>query len=407
MTPLVSVCVPSYNHAAYLPATLDSVLSQSLRDFEVVIVDDGSSDGSLEIAERYAAAHPDRIRLVTHPEHANRGAALTTNLAYESARGRFVHGVASDDMLYPDTLARAAGYLERHPGAGYVYGYAHLVDDTGARLPGVRAFGVDLTRGGRMVERLAQGNQIPGMTTMLRRECLAGTGGHDPALYYSDWDMLIRAAAHWDVGFIPRPLAMYRIHDANTGYNAARAVDVERSLEVTSSLRARAGEIGGRLAAPRVRATLELQHAFLLWAGGDRAAADAAVPAAFELDPRLAADGHWLADWLRARLLDRLMPDGGPGFEGWLVAALAPHLERSALRLLRRRAPAARQEAIAVRAAASGEMARARRAAVAAATRSPRALADRRIATLLIDSIGGGRPGAGLRRAKRRVLGYR
>jgi glycosyltransferase involved in cell wall biosynthesis len=406
MTPLVSVWMPSYNHAPYLPAAIESVLEQTLRDVELVIADDGSRDGSLDIAKRYAAAHPDRITVLTHPGHANLGVARSANLAVAQARGRFFAGMASDDMLYPDALERATEFLERHPNVGYVYGYAHLVDEHGRKLPDVRAFGADLTRRGRTLERLVQGNQIPAMTIMLRRECLEQAGGQDASVVYTDWELWARAAAHWEVGFIPCPLAMYRVHAANTGFDIPWEQNLERSLEVTSLFREHADSVGGGFAEPRVRATVELQLAFLRFAEGDLRGAKSILPLAFVRDPSLSSDGRWLSDWLRARLLDPLARDGD-GFGPWILVNIAPFLDRRAQRRLRREAVAAEREASAVRSARAGQMSTARRKALEAVTRSPRLLADRRLTTVLLDSLVGGGPADGLRRIKRRVLGYR
>jgi glycosyltransferase involved in cell wall biosynthesis len=169
MTPLVSVCMPAYNHAEFIEPAIESFFAQTLEDCELVIADDGSDDGTFEIAERYAAANPGRISVVTHPGHANRGSAATLNLCMDHGRTPYVAGLGSDDLLCPDALERGVDYLERHPRAGMVYGYARLIDATGRRVPDIRAFGKDVTRGGRTLERLVQGNAIPGMTLTIRR----------------------------------------------------------------------------------------------------------------------------------------------------------------------------------------------------------------------------------------------
>src|SRR3954468_11417826 len=105
MAPLVSVMIPSYNHAPYLPAAIESVLAQTLEDFELIIGDDGSIDDSLDIARRYAEADP-RIRVLTHAAEGHRGIGATGNLMRPTARGRYWFGLPSDDVLYPDTLER-------------------------------------------------------------------------------------------------------------------------------------------------------------------------------------------------------------------------------------------------------------------------------------------------------------
>jgi alpha-1,3-rhamnosyltransferase len=404
MTRLVSVWIPSYNHAPYLAHAIESVLGQTLEDVELTIVDDGSADGSLEIAQRYAAAHSDRVTVLTHPGHENLGLVATGNLARSRSSGRYLLGLGSDDVLYPDALEREVAFLEGHPRVGLVYGYAHLIDALGRRLPFARTFGIDVTRGVPTVERLVQGNTIPAMTVMFRRECLQQVGEEDDGLVYADWEFHTRAAAHWEVGFIPRALAMYRSHGANTGLNASREANVARALDVTAAMRTNALSVGGGLAEPRVRATLELQMGFLRFASGDMAGAAADVRAAFQRDPSLAFDGVWLGDWLWSRLLDELLPGGGPEFVPWFERTVLLSLEGRAARTLRREAAAARGAARAINLARAGRPTRAQRAALGALVRSPRRVADRRLAAVLLESAAGGVPAKGLRIAKRRLL---
>src|SRR5205807_7803351 len=123
MTPLVSVSICSFNHLRYLPAAIESALGQTLDDIELIVVDDGSSDGSLAVVEQYAAADS-RVGVVTHPRHANLGPAASGNLARSLARGKYQIGLSSDDVLYPDALEREVDLLERRPALGIVYGYA-------------------------------------------------------------------------------------------------------------------------------------------------------------------------------------------------------------------------------------------------------------------------------------------
>jgi alpha-1,3-rhamnosyltransferase len=400
--PLVSVGIPSYNHAPYLAAAIESVLGQTLSDFELVIADDGSTDGTLDIARRYAEAHPDRVTVLTHPDGAHLGLGPTVNLCRRRLRAGYIIGLPSDDVLYPRTLEREAEFLDAHPDVGYVYGYATLVDASGRRLPDSRTLGDDITRGGRVVERLVQGNQIPAMTVMIRRECLESAGPEDESLVYGDWEFHTRAAAHWAVGFIPRPLAMHRVHATSTSLTADRETNLERALAVTRVMRERAPRVGGALAAPRVRAALELQMAFLDFASGDESAAARRVRAAFERDPTLAGDGRWLGQWVWDRLLDRLLPPGGPDFTPWLAATVTPLLDPRAARVLRREAAAAKHAERAIQLGGAGRSAAGLRAALAAVARSPRRIADRGLAAVLLDSVG--RRADGLRGARRRLL---
>jgi glycosyltransferase involved in cell wall biosynthesis len=405
MAPLVSVVMLSYNHQRYLPAAIESVLAQTLDDLELVVADDGSSDGSLAVAERYARKDP-RVRVLTHPGHVNRGIGATVNLARADANGTYLLGLPSDDVLYPDTLEREVAFLEARPEVGYVYGYAHLIDAQGRRVPDARTIGSDLTGGGRIVERLVQRNTIPAMTVMWRRACLDQAGAEDETLVYGDWESQTRAAAHWEVGFLPRALAMYRRHGANTSLNVTRATNVERALAVTAVLRERAPQIGGRLAEPRIRATLDLQIGYLRFARGEQGS-ESDLVLAFGRDRSLSGDGRWLADWIWSRTYDELLPDGGGHFPRWVEAAIAPLLEPGAARTVRREAAAATGGLRAVQLAQAGRSVEAHRAALAALVRSPRRAADRRLAAFLLDSIAGGVAAKGVRAAKRRLLRHR
>jgi hypothetical protein len=243
------------------------------------------------------------------------------------------------------------------------------------------------------------------MASMFRRDCLDQAGEHDPALAYQDWELFVRAAAHWEVGFIPRALAEYRIHSTNVSLGVSRATNVERALEVTSVLRERAPRVGGRLAEPRVRATIELQMCFLCFAGGDVPVAQTALEAAFAHDPSLAGDGRWLADWLWSRELDDLLPEDGPDFVPWLAARALPRLDAAAARVFRREVAAVEAGARALRLARAGRSAAAFRSALAAGVRSPRRVRDRRLGAVLLDSSA---PAArSVRFAKRNLLRHR
>jgi alpha-1,3-rhamnosyltransferase len=402
-TTKVTVWLPSYNHAPYLPAAIESVLGQTLSDWELVVVDDGSADGSLQIAERYASAHPEQITVLTHPRHENRGVEASASLAISRSRGSFLTGLASDDVLYPKTLQRQVDYLERHAGVGFVYGYAEPIDDAGQRIASRRRLGIDLTREGRTLERLVQTNTIPSMTAMLRRECLEQAGSHDSSVVYSDWEFFVRAAAHWCVGFIDCTLAGYRFHTTNVSLNVTRETNVQRALEVIAALRERATRVGGRLAEPRIRATLDLQMAFLRFASGDSQHAAGDIRAAFERDPSLSADGNWLADWLWSRPLDWLLPEEGSLFVPWFAAATEPHLEPGVRHVFRRAASAATAGENAVRLVSAGRPLAVHLAAARALVRSPRRVTDRRFAAVLLDSIHGTAAERTYRRAQRLV----
>jgi glycosyltransferase involved in cell wall biosynthesis len=297
--PKVSVTIPSYNHARFLPAAIESVLAQTYPALELIIVDDGSTDGSLQIAEAYAARHPDLIQVRTHEGHANRGPSATVNLCFQLATGVYWMGLPSDDLLHPRKVAEQVAFLEQHPEAGWVYCYAQSIDEDGARRPDLGLFGTDITRAPDQVEQLILGNAVPGMTVLMRRAAVAQIEPHDEALVYSDWDFWVRLAAHHRAAFMPRARVRYRVHSYNTSVGTKTETNLRRSLEVLLKLRRRATEIGGALARPRTQALLDLQLAFYAYCVRDEPQARQQLAAAFATDPTLTQAAPYFMRWLK------------------------------------------------------------------------------------------------------------
>jgi len=119
--PKVSICIPSYNHARFLPAAIESALAQTHKNIEIVIVDDGSTDNSLKIAGSYASKYPSIVFLHTHPGHCNRGISATMNLAAQKSTGEYWSTIGSDDVLYSNKTERQVAYLDKHPNVAWVY----------------------------------------------------------------------------------------------------------------------------------------------------------------------------------------------------------------------------------------------------------------------------------------------
>lgn len=120
--PAVSVVLIFHDDVRFLGAAIDSVRAQTFQDWELVLADDGSTDGSTELAQRRAAAAPDRIRYVAHRGHANRGISATRNLGIAQTRGELVAFLDSDDVWLPDKLAEQTQLLAEHPEVGLLFG---------------------------------------------------------------------------------------------------------------------------------------------------------------------------------------------------------------------------------------------------------------------------------------------
>jgi glycosyltransferase involved in cell wall biosynthesis len=213
MTPVVSVCIASYNHARFLPRCLESILAQTYQDFNIVVVDDGSTDNSCEILESFQRQYPEKIQYSFHPNHANSGYVKTTNAAIRASSGKYIAFIGSDDVWYPHKLAVQMAFFERQPDVSFVYSYAQYIDEQGNDLPEI--CGVDITTADNPTGQMIFSCHMPAMTVVAQKECLEKLGLFDEKLIYSDWDLMVRLTATTRGGFIAEPLAQYRLHGSN------------------------------------------------------------------------------------------------------------------------------------------------------------------------------------------------
>jgi glycosyltransferase involved in cell wall biosynthesis len=210
--PVVSVTVCMHNAAAYVGATLDSLFAQTFQDFEVIVVDDGSTDGSADLVEgRYADS---RLRLVRQRQQTLR-IARPVSLAH--VRGEYFAILDSDDLWSPTKLARQVAAARAAPGAGLVFSDCGLIDPTGQPL-GLLSdqfdFGsIDLTRGAAHLELLRRGNFVGISTAFAPMAAVRSVGGFNYSYQYvNDYDLWLRLARRYDLAFVAEPLAQYRIH---------------------------------------------------------------------------------------------------------------------------------------------------------------------------------------------------
>ena len=214
--PRVSVMVPCYNYGRYLPQVLAALSDQPGVDVDVLIVDDASTDGSGEVAERLAAETAG-VSVLRHRE--NQGHISTYNDGLAAVTGDYVVLLSADDLLPPGALGRAVALMEAHPRVGLVYGYARsFTDDPPEVDPRVRNWSV--WKGLDWLGASARKGRcfISSPEVVMRRDALLDAGcRYDPRLPHSgDFDMWLRTAVNWDIGRVNGPVqALYRVHDAN------------------------------------------------------------------------------------------------------------------------------------------------------------------------------------------------
>lgn len=206
--PRVTVAMSVYNGAAYLEEAIRSIRVQTFGDFEFVIVDDGSTDGSAEILRAHAAADH-RLRIVTQ---ANAGLGEALNRAIAAARGEYVARMDADDVSRPGRFAAQVAYLDAHQGCAFA-GTGHVVID-GAGRPCGGCQPADDPR--RLRERILSGtgNPVCHGSVMMRAAALRPLRPVYRLRYSQDFDLWVRLLTQWDAGMVASPLYLYREHGA-------------------------------------------------------------------------------------------------------------------------------------------------------------------------------------------------
>jgi hypothetical protein len=219
MTPRVTVVITCFNYARFLPESIGSVLAQTFADFELLVVDDGSADDSVAVAERLVADDP-RARVIA--QESSGQPAIPRNRAIAEGRGAYVVSLDADDVLAPDMLERCVAVLDADDAIGMAYPRTQEIGD-GDTLHAHLEYSV---------ERLISCNCLP-CCTMIRREAWAAAGGYSLNVRgYEDWDLWLGIAA---AGWVGAPawgaLWGYRKHGAGV-YGETTGADQTRKAQV-------------------------------------------------------------------------------------------------------------------------------------------------------------------------------
>ena len=199
--PLVSIVTPSFNQARYIEATIQSVLSQDYPRLEYLIVDGGSTDGTVEIIKQYEG------RLAWWVSEKDQGQTDAINKGFGRAQGQILAWLNSDDTYEPGTVSAAVKYLLDHPDVGMVYGDCNFINDDGRVIGKFGSAQTDyrLLRRGYV--------HIPQQTMFFRAEWWKHLGPLDPSFYFAmDYDLWTRLAAHTELKYVPQTWANFRLH---------------------------------------------------------------------------------------------------------------------------------------------------------------------------------------------------
>lgn len=218
--PLVSVIVPVYNGARYLSECLESVLGQTWQDFEIIVVNDGSTDESVEICSRFP-----KVKIVCQE---NKGQSAARNRGVYEAKGKFIAFIDQDDKWYPEKLARQVPILERGK-YGMVYSNVDRIDEEGRIVERNFLDKVSLQPKQSIRDCLSQDMFILPGTVLMTKELFEKLGGFDEQLSgYEDDDLFLRVFQHTRIYYIPEALMQWRIYPTSYSYTER----MERSREI-------------------------------------------------------------------------------------------------------------------------------------------------------------------------------
>lgn len=217
----VSAIIPAYNAMKYLPESLDSILAQTYSDFEVIIINDGSTDN---LSKWVSELTDPRIKLVSQ---SNRGLAGARNTGLNHAQGEYIAYLDADDLWDVTKLAKQVEVLEQNPQVGLVYTWVERIDQNGKSLG--KPFKSNLS--GNIWEQLLEKNVISPSSSLIRRCCFDHVGKFDENLksFVEDWDMWLRISAIYPIKVLPELLLRYRECPSSASKNLEA---MERSYQI-------------------------------------------------------------------------------------------------------------------------------------------------------------------------------
>jgi glycosyltransferase involved in cell wall biosynthesis len=233
-SPTVSVVITAYNEEQYIGAALDSVVRQTWSDWEVVVVDDGSTDDTKAVVQRYS----DPVRYVYQE---NRGQPPARNRGIRAARGEYIAFLDADDLWHPEKLARQMSRLKANPSAKWCYSDAFFFESASGQVLHAVSQRQSLQEGD-IFQALLLGNFILSPTPVVHHEVFEAVGhfNEDPALRNGeDWAMWLRIAERYPVECVFEPLAFIRQHQARMSQGVDLSYALNSRLSILESALAR------------------------------------------------------------------------------------------------------------------------------------------------------------------------
>lgn len=227
--PKVSVIIPTHNREKYIERAVKSVLRQTYKDYELIVVDDGSTDKTKKIVKKYVKRHPKKVRYIYQD---NRGPSAARNTGIRNAQGKYITFLDSDDEYLPKMLKRQISFIKKRPKCRFLYTWYYDTDKKGKikRKRTTKRFRTkEALREGLFFRKLT----IRTSTVMIQKKVFKKTGLFNENYWYSqDWDMWLRIAKYHRGYCIRKPLAKYRQHDNNRSSRGIKRYhpDIKRNI---------------------------------------------------------------------------------------------------------------------------------------------------------------------------------
>jgi glycosyltransferase involved in cell wall biosynthesis len=205
-TPEVSVVIPAYNASRFIPNVMDSILGQDYTNYEILFIDDGSTDDSVHKIQAYNSS---KVKIFSKK---NEGPAKTRNFGTLQATGKFVAFHDADDAWHTSKLSKQVALFQARPSLGLVFSNAHYVDMQSNRVLG-EAVPSGLDRQNFSKELMTRGCFILTSSVIIRRDALLAVGMFDDSLIFAeDWDLFFRISERYEVDYVPEVLLEQRAH---------------------------------------------------------------------------------------------------------------------------------------------------------------------------------------------------
>ncbi len=287
----VSVIIPTYNRADYIVETLETVLAQTHAPCEIIIVDNGSTDDTLDRLEPYA----DVVRIIQEAQN-GMGGAYARNTGIKNAQGDCIAILDSDDLWHPSKLELQMARLKNDQNLAWVYSDSVEFEHDKSNVLYVQSKRFKLHEG-MILKPLFMKNFIVSATPVIRREVFEQVGVYHPLPKATDWDMMLRIAARYPIALVPQILAYKRRHAANVTTSTGGQKGLNSSLEVVQRIVAQNDEL--KAVEPQALAQIYRANGLLLAKSSLSKEARAAFREVLKRQPSdLATYGYWLSTFM-------------------------------------------------------------------------------------------------------------